>query len=492
MKRAPTIPIDQALIDKQLLGAALGESASWQQWLSVLRAAYALPMNQSDRERFKLVAGDREPPPKRVDELWVIAGRRSGKTRVASALAAFIATLVHHNLAPGEVGFVLLLAASRSQANVAFNYVRGFVESSPILRQQIENITANEITLRGGIVIGVHANSFRTIRGRTLLAVIGDETSFWRDESSSQPDVETFRACVPALAAARGIWIGISTGYRKIGLLYDKWRDHFGQSTPDVLVVQAATEQFNPALDTSIIARAMANDPEAAASEWLGQFRDDLAAFLDDATVDAAVDIARPLELLPRPGIAYQAFSDASGGRHDAFTIAIGHREGDRFIADVVRGRKAPFDPNSVVCEYGTLLKQYGVKRVVGDAYAAAWAETAWLDVGIKFERSELAKSQLYLEALPLFVRNVVAIPELTILVRELKLLERRTARSGKDTVDHGRGGHDDYANSLCGLLHLLSRRKTGAYRADLDWVGDINTAWRDMLLLQHVRGGFR
>jgi len=36
-------------------------------------------------------------------------------------------------------------------------------------------------------------------------------------------------------------------------------------------------------------------------------------------------------------------------------------------------------------------------------------------------------------------------------------LLERRTARSGKDTVDHGVGGSDDFANSLFGALHLAA-----------------------------------
>ena len=42
-------------------------------------------------------------------------------------------------------------------------------------------------------------------------------------------------------------------------------------------------------------------------------------------------------------------------------------------------------------------------------------------------------------------------------LVRELRLLERRTHRSGKDTVEHPRNGHDDYANVVCGVLSLLA-----------------------------------
>jgi hypothetical protein len=38
-----------------------------------------------------------------------------------------------------------------------------------------------------------------------------------------------------------------------------------------------------------------------------------------------------------------------------------------------------------------------------------------------------------------------------------LRLLERHTHRSGRDTVDHGRIGSDDFANSCCGVLRNLS-----------------------------------
>jgi len=44
---------------------------------------------------------------------------------------------------------------------------------------------------------------------------------------------------------------------------------------------------------------------------------------------------ARPAELPPQPGVRYVAFSDASAGRADVFTPAIGHQDGDRVIADV-------------------------------------------------------------------------------------------------------------------------------------------------------------
>jgi hypothetical protein len=71
--------------------------------------------------------------------------------------------------------------------------------------------------------------------------------------------------------------------------------------------------------------------------------------------------------------------------------------------------------------------------------------------------RSDIPKSQIYLEAAPLFARGLVVLPDHPRLLRELRLLERRTHRSGRDTVDHGRNGHDDHSNAVCGVLRVLS-----------------------------------
>ena len=465
------IGIDDALADHNLLGSALGDVASWSCWLSVLRATFARPMSDADHAAFAEVAGGRAPPGKRVNELWCVCGRRSGKTRIAAAISVYIGAIAQHKLAPGEVGYVLLLAASRSQASVAFQYVVGFLESSPILRQQVESVTAEEVRLRGNIVIGVHAGSYRTIRGRSLLAVVGDESSFWRDIDSAQPDVEIFRACAPALAASGGIWIGISTGYRKIGLLYQKWRDHFGHDGDDVLVVQGPSSLFNPRLDLGMIERATAADPEAAESEWGGGFRGDINAFLSDDVIERAIDHARPLELPPR-NLRYTAFADPSGGRHDAFTLCIGHKEGESFVADVVRGTRAPFDPVEVTRSYATLLKDYRLSKAFGDNYSAEWAVSAFKECGIRYERADKNKSALYLEALPLFMRGTIRIPDLPVLTRELRLLERQTHRSGRDTVDHGRHGMDDFVNALCGCAAYATGKGKYAYDTTLQWVG--------------------
>jgi hypothetical protein len=479
--------IDDALTDPALLGAALGDIKTiktWQTWRVVLKAAFGTTLNREEARAFASVAGSRAPPTKRVRELWAIVGRRGGKSRMAAALAVYIACFQQHRLANGEVGMVLCLAASQDQAKIVFKYVLAFLESSPILRQEVVNVTRSEITLRNGIVIAVHSNSFRTIRGRTLIACIFDEIAYWRDEASAMPDVETYRAILPSLATTNGMLIGISTPYRKLGLLHQKYKDFFGVDDDEVLVVQGSTKQFNPSLSDRVIETQRAADPTAGASEWDAVFRNDIASLFDDQLIDAAVEYGRPLELPPTKtlfGSVYKAFTDPSGGvGQDAYTLAIAHKDGEQFVLDLVRGTQGKFDPQEVTRQYAALLREYGVHSVTGDHYAAEWTAGAWSSAGISYVPSALPKSQLYLECVPLFTRRLVRLPEHPTLLRELRLLERQTHRGGRDSVDHPRGQHDDHANSLCGALQQLSDHL--GYRTDYAWVDGMPIGGTDNL----------
>lgn len=452
------IDIDHALVDPNLLGAALGNLTPWKVWRIVLRAAFALGLGtEEERAIFEEISGGRPLPAKRVRELWAVVARRGGKSRMAAAIGVYLALFVPRNLAPGEVGEVTIIAATREQASVVFKYIVGFLQASPVLRQEIEAVTQTEVRLRGNVVLSTRAGSYRTVRGRTLLGAIVDEVAFLRDETSAMPDIETYRALLPALATTGGMLIGISTPYRRIGLLYQKHRDFFGVDDPDVLVVAGNAQRFNPTLDTGVIERARASDPESARSEWDGEFRIDISGYLDDATIEAAVNYGRPLELPPQPGLVYRCFVDASGGRHDHYTLAVGHKEGDRVIIDVIRGIAPPFDPQEATEQYAKLAKEYRCLSVTGDNFAQEWVAAAWSKCGVRYVKSELPKSQIYLECVPSWTRGLVSIPDHKRLLRELRLLERHTHRSGRDTVDHGKSGSDDYANAVAGVLRDLS-----------------------------------
>ena len=308
----PSLTIERALIDRRLLGTALGDIHTWQTWRTVLKAAFGLGLNREEAPAFASVAGSRTPPAQRVRELWCIIGRRGGKSKMAAAIAVYLAVFVQHRLSPGERGLVLCLAASTEQARVVFGYAKAFL-----------------------------------------------------------------------------------TG--------------------------------------------------------------------------------RPLELPPAGGCNwYQAFTDPSGGvGADSYTLAIGHREDSGvLVVDVVRGTSGKFDPYLVTAEYATLCREYGIDSVTGDVYAAQWVAGAWQEQNIAYLKSDLPKSQIYLECLPLFARGLVRLPDHLKLLRELRLLERHSHRSGRDTVDHARGGHDDHANAVCGVLRNLSNYL--GYDLTMKWIDGV------------------
>jgi hypothetical protein len=449
--------IDRALLDRRMLGAGFADISTWRTWLVILKAAFGLRLSEEERATFTAVAGNRAVPTQRVRELWCIAGRRSGKSRIAAAIAIYLALFVRHKLSAGERGMILVLAATTEQARVVFEYAKAFLDSAPALQREIESFTRSEIRLRNGIIVGIHANSFRSIRGRTLCACIFDEVAVWRSEESAQPDIETYRSVLPTLLTTKGMLVGISTGYRRVGLLFQKHRDHFGQDDANNLIVQGSTQQFNGTVDEAEIAAQVAADPAAARSEWFGQFRDDLSTYLADDLIDAAIEPGRPLELPPQEGVRYSAFTDAAAGvGRDAYTIAIGHRQGENFVVDVTRGTVGKFDPQEATRQYAALCREYRIRSLVGDNYASQWVAGAWREVDIEYTRSALPKSQIYLEVLPLFARHVVRLPDHWRLIRELRLLERSTRGGGRDLVDHAKGGHDDHANVCCGVLNLL------------------------------------
>jgi hypothetical protein len=323
-----------AMDDLNLFGSAFPGS-TWDGWRAVLKAAFALPMSDAERAFFRTVA-DREPPGHRVRELWVVAGRRAGKDSIASLVAAHAAALFdgqHVLLRPGERALVQCLACDRDQSRIVLGYTRAFFDS-PMLRKMVTRDTADGLELSNGVDIVVATNNFRSARGRTVLCAVFDEVAFWRSEVSSSPDEETYRAIRPGLSTlSEAMLVGISSPYRKSGLLHAKFKKHFGRDDDDVLVIRAPTAALNPTISPSVIAAAIEDDPSAARAEWLGEFRDDIGGWADAAVIEAAVDAGvtvRP----PRTDFGYVSFCDPSGGARDSFTAAISHMENNVAVLD--------------------------------------------------------------------------------------------------------------------------------------------------------------
>ncbi|MGH1590787.1 hypothetical protein ACRBEV_23545 [Methylobacterium phyllosphaerae] len=138
--------------------------------------------------------------------------------------------------------------------------------------------------------------------------------------------------------------------------------------------------------------------------------------------------------------------------------MAITHQEEGRAVLDAVRERKAPFSPEAVVSEFADLLKRYRLTAVTGDRYGGEWPAESFKRHGITYEESKKYKSAIYTDILPRLNSGEVELLDLPVLSAQFVTLERRTARGGRDSIDHAPGAHDDVANAVAGALLLSSK----------------------------------
>jgi hypothetical protein len=317
--------------------------------------------------------------------------------------------------------------------------------------------------------IAIMTSNFRSVRGRPILCCVLDEVAMLRSDDSASPDLELYAALLHLRTSIpQAMLFGISSPLAKKGLLFKKYSDDFGQNSDDVLVIQAPSHVMNPVLNTRDRDRMMIEDPARGRAEWFAEFRSDLIQFIDPEVVDRSVKKGRA-EIWPIPNVSYVAAVDPSGGSSDSMTLAIAHAVNDDCgVLDLVREWQPPFSPQQVVSEIVEILRRYGVDTVVGDAYAGLWVREPFRNHRIDYQLADLTRSAAYLTLLPAINSGKIELLDDRRLISQLCSLERRVARSGKDSVDHPRGGHDDVINAAA--LALVGAALTPKSSAE-NWI---------------------
>jgi hypothetical protein len=342
---------------------------------------------------------------------------------------------------------------------VIFNYIHGILHSNEVFSACIVNETKERIELNTGVDIEIMTASFRTIRGRTIVAALCDEIAYWMVDGSN-PDREIINAIKPGMVTIPNSCLDmLSSPYARRGELWEHYNEYWANDdAEDVLVIQAPSLLLNPTLDEKHIEGELQKG-SAARSEWLAEWRVDIEDFLSLEQIQAVV--APRGTLPPEPDFFYRGFVDSSGGRADAFTLAIGRRQDDRHIVDLVKAWEPPFDPGVVVEEIAEVCKAYRISQLTGDKYAGEWVASAFQKVGLSYQTSPLTKSDLYLNLEPQVNTRRIELPDDEKLISELRSLERRRGRSGRDIVDHPpmKSARDDRANAVAGVSWLLARK---------------------------------
>jgi hypothetical protein len=152
------------------------------------------------------------------------------------------------------------------------------------------------------------------------------------------------------------------------------------------------------------------------------------------------------------------AASGAKGG--DAFAGAVASANADGIaVLEGVRVWRPPFNPTTIVAEAAAWFKSYGLTTIHGDRFSGEFVRELFRSEGVTYTPTDRDRSQFYLALLPLVNAGRVRLLDHSDLLRELRGLERRVGKEGRDRVDHRPGAHDDVANAAAIALVLACER---------------------------------
>jgi len=445
--------IVEAITSPAFFGPAFKPVDSWAAWLALWKAVYALPLAEEEDALFAQCTGRTKPLACGYREIYTVAGRRSGKTRMAATLAAYEALWGDwaDHLASGERAYLFLFAVDRTQAQVAFNYVKGLLELFP---DEIEKITSDEIQLRNRTSIMIKTSNYASSRGFSTAGVFLDELAFYPTDQYASPASELITALMPSLLPG-GFIFGASTPYGRMGFLWDVFEEYWGQSESDVLIWRAGTRTLNPTFSESIFSRLFKRNRAHMATEMEAEFRSDVESFMPESLLIPVMTLS---PALPLPGRAYFAFIDPSGGRVDSMTLAIAHAEEGMIQVDRLEEFIAPFSPDDAVSRFSEVMKSYGIKRATSDRFGGEWVAENFRLRGIVVDPSPLTASDLYQEFAVLVQGVKCRLIGNDKLHLQLRSLVRSTRSGGRDLVSHPVGGHDDLANAVAGACVMVKR----------------------------------
>ena len=254
---------------------------SWSTWRLVGKILDGRPLTEAELETYRTISGGRQTVPEKAKlrVCWQLCGRGSGKSTFDAVPAVQAACQTYTMKIPATV---LFCAFAKDQASICFELVREWFQKDPDLKQLVQSSTRDKLVLHHNVVLRTITSSYRAVRGYGCPLVVADESAVWWTEAESRnPDLEVFRALLPALGKVPGSRLLCpTTPFGRQGAAFEAYEKHYGVDDSDVLVLKAPTVVMNPSFDATVIAAMERDDPTNAASEFGVEFRSDREGYV--------------------------------------------------------------------------------------------------------------------------------------------------------------------------------------------------------------------
>lgn len=439
---------------------------------AICRVADGLPLgdlwdDQGVRDAFAGVAPTEEP-----DELAIITGIRSGKTKLGACATVHMSQHCPMEapsgvpLAPGEVPRISIVSVKVDNTDVAFDqHLIGSLQASPILRDLIvEEPTKDSLLLwhptrrplEVKVIAGSRAGS--GLVSRWSAGVLFDEAARMMGQEDGIVNLEDQRTAVRLRLLRRAKLWYITSKWAPAGLIH-KWETEEKGKHGARVVVSAPADVMNPALWTpEVVKAAYEKDPDAARIDLGNEYADPEAGLFNESVL-RGLRRAEPWTRPYSPTQSYVAAMDPATRGNSWTLVIVTKDEKNRVVVALAKqwtGKKdAPLDPGVVLGEVKDICTDYKLSYVHTDQLASDFVRKIALDIGLGVVIEDFRgddRANLYLSFSKRCDAGLAELPPDLAVSRDLQGIRKRPTGDGKVKIVVGRTGdgrHCDYAPPL-------------------------------------------
>lgn len=396
-------------------------------------------------------------------QLVARVGRRGGKSSSFSRLAVAEALFGHHDVPPGDLGWVAIISTDRREAVGRLRTIEAILDALGIEWDPAPGLT-HAIQLRDKRVgFRVFTASIRGVSGFTSIFVLCDEVAKWMDaDTGSNPATVVLQSVRPTMQTMPSARIALSSSPMA------RWDAHYDAfeagETAYQLTAYAPTWEAHPALTEEQTRR---DEPDEFA--WSREYRafpadEMLESILTGAELDAVRRLA-PNDLPHTTGLTYGAAIDPAT-RGNAWTLVVVALYDSPYgpVRKVVlnrewRGaRSRPLSPRDTLEAVAVELAPYDVTLVWSDQASGDALRELASDAGLTLvvePWTQASKIAAYSDLVTWVRTKAVELPPDPVLRQDLLGVRRKYSRNGVtiDVTTTPDGRHSDYAPAVAMAL---------------------------------------
>ena len=419
--------------------------------------------------------------------ICLLFGRGSGKSSFGSWLAIYKAfTSDVTKCGKGDTPTVAFIAPDRATAKeVGISMVFANLADNPKLSKYIVSKDENEasVTIKRPdgreVLIKAFAasKSGRTVRGRSLIAVIFDEAQHFNSGGSAGyvvNDKDMYEAVTPRLLPGGSV-LFISTPWPSENIMSDYMEKNLGDPRFALCAI-APTLLMRPDRPDVAESRAimMEHDPINAAREYdcdINGFS--VSNYFSADCIQESID--EELDVTPNPKFPTVAAADF-GFKHDSSTLCIVQWDGRKYklvrLVEISPKKGKALIPSEVVAEFAAHIKEFGCVSVLSDGYQEDSIQEHLRNHELNLDRAPYGvsgKMMTHTRAKAVLHEGWCALPNNKRLIRQMCQLVARPTQGGMMQFKSPRRigeGHGDLVSSwilaIYGIAHYHVRADKG------------------------------